>query len=161
MNLLNKALCLTGILALSLLLSNCTKKFTDSTTCKNKNLKATADGNAFESCVITVVPYATFNWIQAGKDNDQIHLYIPRKTGTFALGDTSAYSAVFNKDFGKSSGKSLGTDSLHSGTVTITSCDVANKTISGTFSFSAIQKSPAGGTATANITNGTFADIKW
>ncbi len=52
------------------------------------------------------------------------------------------------------------TDASHTGTITFTQVDATNKLLSGTFTFTALQYSPAG-TPTVNVTNGSFSNITW
>ncbi|MFM9944855.1 MAG: DUF6252 family protein [Bacteroidia bacterium] len=141
-------------------LINC-KKESSNASCPNKNLTCTVDGNPFQSCVITVVNYPTYAWVQAqGDDNkSSIHLYIPLKTGTFDLGGTSAFSAQYWQGPVLSNVSYL-TDTIHKGTVTLTKYDATNKLMSGTFSFDAHQYMPKG-TAQKNVTAGVFTDVNW
>lgn len=133
-------------------------------TCKSKNLSATVSGSSFESCVITFVPgYPAVGkcWIQAGKGNDQIHLFIPQDTGTYVLGGGLGNAATYGEGIGTNSGISYSTDATNTGSVTITKYDLAGKKISGYFTFDCQQTVPTGGTATKSVSSGVFTDVKW
>jgi hypothetical protein len=52
------------------------------------------------------------------------------------------------------------TDGTHTGTMSVTSFDPTTKIMAGTFNFNAVQFQPTGGTGTATITNGSFANVK-
>jgi len=128
--------------------------------CRDTNLDARVEGNNFESCVISLVPYPNSMWIQAvgpaGKNS--IHLYVPLATGTYTLSDSTFSGQYWDGTILNQT--TYITDSTHTGTVTITKYDTANKLMSGTFSFTARQFYPTG-TATKSVTNGSFTDAKW
>lgn len=144
----------------SLIFSNCEKSITSN--CPNKNVTCTIDGNAFQSCAITLVPYPTYIWIQAQPENTKssIHLYIPKATGSYSLGYPSPYSGQYWDQSNPLKITSYLTDSTHIGSVTITKYDSINKMMSGVFYFNTKQYMPAG-TGQKNVTSGVFTDVKW
>jgi hypothetical protein len=84
--------------------------------------------------------------------------------GTYILnfgGTTSGNAAVYSIGPNTANMTSYRTDTTHVGTLTITTLDMTNKTMTGSFSFNAKQSAPTIGTATVAITSGTFAGVKW
>ena len=140
-------------------LSSCDKEKTSN--CKDKNLTCSVSGSSFQSCVITVAPASTYTWIQAQQEDGKgsIHLYLPKDTGTYALGGVSGYSGQYwEGSILKIT--SYTTDTSHTGTVSISKYDAANKVMSGAFNFDAKQLQPAG-TGTKSVTSGSFTYVKW
>ncbi len=85
-------------------------------------------------------------------------------TGTYTLnfgGSTNGNAALYSVGPTTGSMTSYRTDSTHTGTLTITTLDMTNKTMTGTFNFTGKQSNPTVGTATATVTSGTFAGVKW
>jgi hypothetical protein len=85
-------------------------------------------------------------------------------TGTYTLnfgGSSSGNAALFSTGATTGSMTSFRTDTTHVGVLTITTLDMSNKTMSGTFSFIGKQSAPTVGTATDTISSGTFSGVKW
>jgi hypothetical protein len=85
-------------------------------------------------------------------------------TGTYTLnfgGSSSGNAALYSSGATTGSMTSFRTDSTHIGILTITTLDMTNKTMSGSFSFIGKQSAPTIGTATDTISAGTFAGVKW
>ncbi len=176
-----------GLLALLVVavlsLQNCKKEetpattTTTTTTTATNNMKATVDGESFQGTTGAINTVSgTYNFLTIYAFNYQnsstsfkemfVYLYGVTKTGTYPLG-TPTYSGTTVTGWGGYyEGTSAAnytvymTDSTNTGTVTITKYDAASKTISGTYSFTAKQTTPAG-TATKKITNASFTDVKW
>ncbi len=53
------------------------------------------------------------------------------------------------------------TDSTHTGTLTISKLDNSARTVSGSFSFNAVQFYPTASTNTVSVSSGSFTDLKW
>jgi hypothetical protein len=132
------------------------------------SMSATCNGTS-----IAFVPAASLNsgkfTIIGGQTstvpNEQIVIYTSASAiGTYPLGSgvsAGGNMATFGTGPSSSNMTNFRTDSTHTGTLHITSFDAANKTMSGNFSFTAVQFSPTSSTATSVITNGVFAGVKW
>lgn len=82
-----------------------------------------------------------------------IQLPYLQTTGKYQLGSSSSYGQY---EFNYSPGPNYQTDATHTGTVTITRCDLTNQIYSGTFSFTAIDNNTG---QVVKVTDGRF-DVK-
>ena len=164
-----------ALIAIALLgLASC-KKSTTSTSNNNTattNASATVDGYSFKGTfgVVVAAPYYTEifgvdvnNGTSAFKE---LLIYVPGTPAvqTYTLGVNNGTTNGWGWYFAGTSAASYTgyyTDSTNTGTLTISKYDVANKLISGSFSFKAKQYYPATGTGTVNVTSGAFTDVKW
>jgi hypothetical protein len=87
-----------------------------------------------------------------------VNLFIPNSVGTSTLNGGTTY-AYFDSNVTNTTYK---TNATYTGTVVVTQYDAAGKTVSGTYSFNALQTSPGGaGTSTVSITNGSFTNVSF
>jgi hypothetical protein len=77
--------------------------------------------------------------------------------GTITLSDpnTSSYATVIQK----SNNETWLTDTVHTGTLTLTTYNTSSRIISGTISFVANETYPAAGGSVINVTNGSFSNV--
>ncbi|HXP48820.1 MAG TPA: DUF6252 family protein [Bacteroidia bacterium] len=80
-------------------------------------------------------------------------------TGKYTLGGPGGNSGVYGTSSPSTSYATTGT-SPYTGTLLISVYNPSTKTISGTFSFEAQEKSP-GTTGTVKITGGSFSNVVW
>jgi|GEM_PF-1699699 len=80
-------------------------------------------------------------------------------TGKYTLGGSGGNSGVYGTSSPSTSYATTGT-SPYTGTLLISVYNSSTKTISGTFSFEAQEKSP-GTTGTVKITGGSFSNVVW
>ena len=80
-------------------------------------------------------------------------------TGKYTLGGSGGNSGVYGTSSPSTSYATTGT-SPYTGTLLISVFNTATKTISGTFSFEAQEKSP-GTTGMVKITGGSFSNVVW
>lgn len=81
-------------------------------------------------------------------------------TGTYVY-DGVVDNALFLLYITNSNGVNVGQGFPIDGTLNITSCDLTNKKVSGTFSFRLEKPDNQGGYDTLNITDGVFTDFKY
>jgi Family of unknown function (DUF6252) len=173
-----------GILVLSIAFVNCSKSSNDedapSVDTSAQSVKATLNGQAWEATKITsanVIRYTSQN----AQRFDIICENTSQRISLSCEGALSANGAVEVKTYsfsGNADGDALflnsylvGIDSygFHSprtGTLTITSINTANKTVSGTFSFTAERSAEPAVTNPASpvifaATNGVFTNVKY
>jgi hypothetical protein len=87
-----------------------------------------------------------------------------KTTGTYTLNSgigTNGSNAIYATGPTTSNLTKFRTDTLDTGTLTITAMDTVKKVMSGTFSFTAKQFSPTASAATVTVTNGNFTNLKW
>jgi hypothetical protein len=87
-----------------------------------------------------------------------------KTTGTYTLNSgiaANGSNAIYATGPTTSNLTKFRTDTLDTGTLTITAMDTVKKIMSGTFSFRARQFSPTASAATVTVTNGNFANLKW
>jgi hypothetical protein len=176
-----------GIVMLSIAFVNCSKSSSDDATAppvedsSPQSVKATVDGQAWEATKITstIIRYASQGQqrfdINAEDAAQKITIScsgplsanstVDIKTYSFGSANTQGGDALFTNAYIVGSG-SFGFHIPKSGTLTITSVNANNKTISGTFSFSSErQASPAVTSPPSplifNATNGVFKNVKY
>jgi hypothetical protein len=149
------------LLVTIVLFSTCKKKAFYNLTCKDKNLTATVDGKPYYSCAITVVNTNLNCWISTNDGRSTLSrkytllgLNFPPAVGTYYFGNSTASG---NFQIGFINGNAYMTDTLSTGSITVTKYDQAAKLASGTFSFSCTELN---GTTIKQVTNGEFKDVK-